>query len=208
METNLPLFSANPYMCNFCNIICSKKNDWDRHLLTNKHKKKYGNIMEIQNSAIIKHDNSSNSINCNSINCTSINCNSINYNCYNCNKKYFSNSGLWKHKKKCIITNDIKSTNDIKTLTKLVLELVKSNNDLQNQMIEVCKNSNSNSNNTNINTINSHNKTFNLQVFLNEDCKDAMNLSDFVNSLQLQLSDLDNMGKLGYTEGISKIIIN
>jgi len=228
METNLPLFSANPYICNVCNIVCSKKNDWNRHLHTTKHKKKYGNIMETQNSALLSHDNS--------INLNNTIFNSINYNCYKCNKQYFSNSGLWKHKKKCIIVNDIKSNNDIeiksnndieiksnndinpnneiksnndiKTLTKLVLELVKSNNELQNQMIEVCKNSNSNSNNTNINTINSNNKTFNLQVFLNEDCKDAMNLSDFVNSLQLQLSDLDNMGKLGYTEGISKIIIS
>jgi hypothetical protein len=69
--------------------------------------------------------------------------------------------------------------------------------------LEVCKNNNSN------NTINSNNnnKTFNLQVFLNEECKDAMNLSEFINSLQVQLSDLDNMGSLGYTEGISKIIL-
>ena len=124
-----------------------------------------------------------------------------------CGKLYKYYSGRWNHKKKCIINNESpknESPNDnFNALTNLVLELVKSNNDLQTQMIEVCKNSNSNSNNIN----NSHNKTFNLQVFLNEDCKDAMNLSDFVNSLQLQLSDLDNMGKLGYTEGISKIIM-
>ena len=110
METNLPLFSANPYICNVCNIVCSKKNDWNRHLLTNKHKKKYGNIMETQNSALLSHCNSGNSINLNNIIF-----NSINYNCYNCNKQYFSNSGLWKHKKKCIITNDIKSNNEIKS---------------------------------------------------------------------------------------------
>jgi hypothetical protein len=59
----------------------------------------------------------------------------------------------------------------------------------------------------NTNTVNSNNKTFNLQVFLNEDCKDAMNITDFVNSINLQLSDLEHVGKVGYVEGISNIII-
>jgi len=54
---------------------------------------------------------------------------------------------------------------------------------------------------------NSHNKTFNLNVFLNEQCKDAMNITDFVDSLKLQLSDLENVGKLGFVEGISNIIV-
>ena len=55
--------------------------------------------------------------------------------------------------------------------------------------------------------INSHNKTFNLNVFLNEYCKDAMNITDFVDSLKLQLVDLENVGKLGFVEGISNIIV-
>ena len=55
--------------------------------------------------------------------------------------------------------------------------------------------------------VNSNNKTFNMQVFLNEKCKDAMNIMDFVNSMTLQLSDLEDVGELGYVEGISKIII-
>jgi hypothetical protein len=88
----------------------------------------------------------------------------------------------------------------------MVLELVKSNNDLQKQMIEVCQkiqpgNTVINSNN------NSNNKTFNLQLFLNEECKDAMNMSDFINSIELKISDLENIGKLGYVEGMSSIII-
>ena len=57
------------------------------------------------------------------------------------------------------------------------------------------------------NTINSHNKTFNLQFFLNEQCKDAMNITDFVNSVTLQLADLEKIGSLGYVNGISSIII-
>jgi hypothetical protein len=105
-------------------------------------------------------------------------------------------------------------------LTNLVLEIVKSNNDLQkqnsgfqNQMFnsfnEVIKNGvNSNNNINNINNINSHNKTFNLQFFLNETCKDAMNMSEFIDSMKLQLSDLESVGKLGFVDGISNIIIN
>ena len=88
----------------------------------------------------------------------------------------------------------------------LILELVKSNSDLQKQMIEVCKNS-SNTIINNNNNNHSHNKTFNMQVFLNEKCKDAMNIMDFVNSMTLEFSDLEDVGKLGYVEGISNIII-
>ena len=92
--------------------------------------------------------------------------------------------------------------NDVNSISGLMIELIKSNQDLQKQMLEICKTGN--------NTIianNSHNKTFNLQVFLNETCKDAMNMVDFVNSMTLELSDLEEVGNLGYVEGISNIII-
>ena len=76
--------------------------------------------------------------------------------------------------------------------------------DMQKQILEVCKNGIVNNS---VTQVNSHNKTFNLQVFLNEDCKDAMNVSDFMNSLNLQVSDLECVGQLGFVEGISNIII-
>ena len=87
-------------------------------------------------------------------------------------------------------------------------ELQKQNNELQKQMLEVIKNGTTN-NSTNIvgNTTNSHNKAFNLQFFLNETCKDAMNIGEFVDSLKLQLSDLEKVGEAGYIEGISSIIV-
>ena len=84
--------------------------------------------------------------------------------------------------------------------------MFKNNSELQKQMMEVCKNGNVN--NTTINNNNSHNKTFNLQFFLNEQCKDAMNIMDFVNTFQLQFSDFERIGEVGYVEGISKIIID
>jgi hypothetical protein len=83
-------------------------------------------------------------------------------------------------------------------------ELQKQNNELQKQMIEVIKNG---THNTNTNINNSHNKTFNLQVFLNETCKDAMNIMDFVDSIKIQLSDVESIGELGYVNGMSKLII-
>ena len=95
--------------------------------------------------------------------------------------------------------------NDPNSLTLLVIELIKSNQELQKQMLEVCKNSNSTINNTN----NSHNnnKTFNMQFFLNEQFKDAMNIMDFVDTFKLQFSDLERVGEVGYVEGMSNIII-
>ena len=72
-------------------------------------------------------------------------------------------------------------------------------------MIDVCKTNNSTTIQHNNN--NSNNKTFNMQFFLNEQCKDAMNIMDFVNSMTLEFSDLEDVGKLGYVEGISNIII-
>ena len=93
---------------------------------------------------------------------------------------------------------------DGKSKDELINYLIKENSELKTMVLDVCKNiqpSNVNSHN------NSYNKTFNLQIFLNEQCKDAMNIMDFVNSLNLQLSDLENVGKLGFIDGISNIII-
>jgi hypothetical protein len=99
----------------------------------------------------------------------------------------------------------VNNSDEVKTLTSMVIELMKSNNELQKQMIEVCKNS---SITNNINQVNSHNKTFNLHFFLNEQCKDAMNISEFANSFVLQLEDLESVGELGYVEGMTKIIVD
>ncbi|MFY7728683.1 MAG: GIY-YIG nuclease family protein [Flavobacterium sp.] len=111
---------------------------------------------------------------------------------------------------------------DLHSLTHLVLEVVKQNKELimlnnetqkqnqelTNKLVVMCGTTNNTQfNHSNNNTHNSNNKTFNLNVFLNETCKDAMNINDFVDSLQLQLSDLEDVGKLGFVEGISNIII-
>ena len=127
-------------------------------------------------------------------------------------------------KKKCNQPSIINSNTDSIDKDKLILMLIKQNSELiketsefksimieqQNTMMKVIENGTHNitNNNPNINnTINSHNKTFNLQFFLNETCKNAMNINEFVDSIKLQLSDLENVAKIGYIEGISKIII-
>lgn len=114
-----------------------------------------------------------------------------------CGKKFLSTSGLWKHKKVC---DEFEFEKQDESPDKdLIMMLVKQNSEL----LEVLKNG---THNTNSNNTITNNKTFNLQFFLNETCKDAMNITDFVDSIKLQLSDLENVGKLGYVEGISSII--
>jgi hypothetical protein len=134
----------------------------------------------------------------------------------NCGKEYTHRQSLSIHKKKCLAEEektekpDIKIEQYEKSITpELVIEIIKQNqelqkqnNELQKQMLEVIKNG---TNNTNIS--NCHNKTFNLQVFLNETCKDAMNIMDFVDSIKIQLSDIESIGELGYVNGMSKLII-
>ena len=174
------------YACAFCDYVTSRKSSYTKHELSRKH---------ILRTTL----NSLEQVSCKS---TLI--------CNNCKKEYKARNSLWYHKKKCTPIDDENvviqtSPDEVKNLTSMVIELMKSNNELQKQMLEVCKHSSvSNSHNH----INSHNKTFNLQFFLNEQCKDAMNISEFVDTFDLQLSDFESVGELGYVEGITRIILN
>ena len=197
---------AKNYVCELCNFTSFNKKNYTLHLSTRKH------------LANVKSDVGD--------------CKPVALSCTLCKKQYNSRNGLWKHAKKCVMPSntdnviidntvnlqqpeaiqlhisETSSSNETKILTNLVLELIKSNNELQKQLIDVCKNTNNmNNNNMNINN-NNNNKTFNLQFFLNEQCKDAMNITDFANSFDLQLSDLETVGELGYVEGITKIMVD
>jgi len=188
--------NAKDFYCEKCDFICSKKSDWDRHERTRKHINRI-NLNSLEQKKGVKE-------------------NKRIYNCKNCNKEYKARNSLWYHEQKCIEiiehkTNINISMNDENTILNeldmksLIVELVKSNTELQKQMLEVCKNSNGGGVNNSYN--NSNNKTFNMQVFLNEKCKDAMNLMDFVNSMTLDFSDLEELGELGYVEGISRQMV-
>jgi hypothetical protein len=131
------------------------------------------------------------------------------FTCNICNKKYQNRSGLWKHTKICK-DNKCNTVTDISPeVIQLITELVKGQHGMQESILELCKNGIQNHNNSHntTQTNNSHNKTFNLQFFLNETCKDAMNIMDFVDSIKLQLSDLERVGEIGFVDGISNIII-
>ena len=190
------------YYCEKCELLCYKKYSWERHLLTSKHKQETnGNMTETNKGQK--------------------GCN--NY-CDNCDKEFKTRSGLWKHTKICnfedktystiepccIETTIEKNTITDKELIMMVVkqntEIMKENSEMKNMMMKVIENGTHNT--TNNNNTNSHNKTFNLNFFLNETCKNAMNIMDFVNQLQLEIKELEDTGRLGFAEGISKIIIN
>jgi hypothetical protein len=188
METNLPVLS-HKFSCISCNIRTNNKKDYNNHILTAKHSK----LTTVNNEE------------------TQIP-NIIVLICEKCNKKYKSRVGLWKHKKQCInIKEDtLESTNIINSISNnttdkdaLIIQLLKQNGELQKSLIELSKEKTVTNNTSN----NNNNKTFNLNFFLNETCKDALNIQDFVSSIHLSLEDLENTGRQGYIEGISNIIL-
>jgi len=186
------------FLCEKCDFKCNAKGDWDRHIMRAKHLASVvGNDLEIKK---LKKT----------------------YFC-DCGKNFKTNSGLWKHEKVCnskkientIITINQPPTNykdeeiidmlinDNKDLKNMLIEQMKENSELKNMMLKVIENGTHNTYNTN----NSNNKTFNLQLFLNETCKDAMNIMDFVNSMEIDLDDLEKVGELGYVNGMTNIIL-
>jgi hypothetical protein len=197
MATHFSSESSKKFHCILCDYYTSRQSQYDRHVSTDKHN--FQHFSTFSNEKVPKS--------------------SATYNC-NCGKQYKDRTGLWRHKKICSSENDecINNNNnesnkviDVDTVDKdqLILMLIKQNSELikdtsefKNMMMEVIKNGTNNTIHTN-----SHNKSFNLNFFLNETCKDAMNIMDFVDSIKLQLSDLESVGQLGYVEGISNIIV-
>ena len=184
MELHLMPENAKFYCIN-CDFKCSKKSNFLKHLTTRRHQ-------------ILTNDLQKNAE-------TEFKC--------DCGRNYKHRQSLHKHQKECKnlktcdLTNEASepSSTQIEKLTDLVCTMVKQNQELQKQVIELSKEKSiiSNSNNTTTN-----NNKFNLSFFLNEQCKDAMNIMDFVKSLTLQLSDLERVGQVGYAEGISKVFVN
>jgi hypothetical protein len=194
MEVFLSPKLPQKFSCECCYYYTSNKKDYEKHLSTSKHQKVLnGSNLEVVEVHKIPM-----------------------YTC-ECSKTFKTHGGLWKHRKKCD-NNTINSESEVKLLTNMVLAVVKQNQeilkentelkhiimDTQTQMIKVLENGTTQNSH---NTTNSHNKAFNLNFFLNETCKDAMNITDFVESIKLQLSDLERVGELGYVEGISNIIV-
>jgi len=190
LSTIIAKKNDKPYYCNLCDFNTCKLTDYNRHIVTKKH------ISNKKNEKNEKHS----------------------YMCENCEKEYNDRTGLWRHKKVCIKIEEKEKEKEkdepsdkelMCMLIKQNSELIKEHSDIKEMILEIVKNGTmNNSHNTTNNThTNSHNKAFNLNFFLNETCKNAMNITDFVDSIKLQLSDLMEIGELGYVEGISKIIV-
>ena len=191
--------NAEFFYCETCDFKCVKSSNFTKHNMTRKHK-----IRTNTNFFVPK--------------------NAVDFIC-DCGKKYKHASSLWNHRQKCnLLIKENININDhsddfnvdkefVLSILKQNSELMKENNDFkhiitetqsqvvetQTQVMQLLKNG------THI--TNNHNKNFNLNFFLNETCKNAMNIMDFVNSLKLQLSDLEKMGEIGYVNGMSNIII-
>lgn len=193
METFGNIFVAKTrkqYTCSICNYISSNKYDYEKHCKTIKHYMASSSTKINESSDIVAKKSPDD----------------LSFVC-SCGKTYKERSGLWKHRKKCDDTTE--NDND----KHMIMSLLKDNAELKNLIIKVIEKdsiNNSHDNpivNNSHNTNNSHNKTFNLSVYLNETCKDAINIGDFVSSIKVQLEDLEHTGRVGYVEGVSNIII-
>ena len=178
METKNMNNMNEKYFCDNCHYSCSKKFLWEQHLKTIKHKRKQ---METEETKILK--------------------------CNICNKNFMNRSGLWKHKKKCqiLINNEMKiiEDNNKDTMKELVLKLINQNSELQKTIHEMIPNmgNNNNSNNTNIK------QKFNINVFLNEKCKDALSMDEFIDKIEVSMKNLLTTKEKGQVYGISNIIM-
>ena len=197
--------SPKKHECLLCDYITCSLKDFNKHIMTSKHLNKSNlNVLEQKNPK-----------------------NPQTFSCKNCNKCYKARNSLWYHEQKCNyekktendktendktenenieVENDITDKDLIVMLIKQNSELLKETSEFKNLILEIVKKDTTTNNNIITNT-NSHNKAFNLNFFLNETCKNAMNIMDFVESIQFQLSDLERVGEVGYIEGISNIIV-
>jgi len=186
MLTNANFLSqkvAGKFHCEKCDYKCSRKNDFDKHCETKKHK------MLINAN---KYDKS----------CTDDL--PQHFSCV-CGKFYAQKPSLSRHRKECCMANKTSTMNDTELVKYLFTEFKEVILEQSSKMLELASIPKTmNNNNCNNNT---NNNQFNLQIFLNENCKNAMNMSDFINSIKIGNDDLENMGKLGYVQGISNIFI-
>jgi len=183
--TKNTLKNANDFHCDNCNFVCFKNSDFKRHLTTAKHKMMTNddNITPKTHTCI-------------------------------CGKEFKYRQGLHRHKKSCVHINTYDSNdsndntyNNIKHDSCVIIELIKQNQELQKQLLDAVKYNGSHIENQSI-TNNNNNQKFNLNFFLNDTCKDAMNMSDFIENMNVQFEDIENIGRNGYVAGMTDLIIS
>jgi hypothetical protein len=186
------------FICEMCDFNCGDTYKWERHILTRKH---------LNNDKIItkrvKKGTTTNIL--------------VEEHICVCGKVYKYRQGLHAHKQTCPNYLTILNGNKNEISPGIIVQLIKENKELKCLLIEQNKTFQeqnktiielASKNNQIVNsTVNSNNKVFNLQIFLNETCKDAMNITDFVNSIKQQLPDLEHIEQVGFVNGISKIFV-
>ena len=185
------------FICEGCDFKCNKLSDWNRHIVRPKHQ------ISINAGVLIAENAKPHMSRTKSYKCE-------------CGKGYSHKTGLIRHKHVCKLkeqpgANETINNSIVIKLLERIEKLERTNNEHnelkqiiieQNKTIlELSKNSVSYTNSGN------NNKTFNLQVFLNETCKDAINMNEFVNKIEISMNELEETGKVGYAEGISKVFI-
>jgi hypothetical protein len=176
---------AKNFVCENCNYSTFKKSDYEKHLRTQKHKNR---VLEISgNEKVAKVAEK--------------------LICPKCERVFKSNSGLWKHNQICLQTAKDTETSASQNA---ILEVVKKQQDQISQLTDAIKDiapKLGNNNTTNSNNTNNTNQ-FNINVFLNEDCKNAINMSDFIKSIEVSLEQLDLTKTKGLEKGITQVIMD
>ena len=192
------------FTCQTCDFQTSDKKDYNRHIKTIKHKT--GSLATLATTSSSEKPEKTGK-------------NRKLYRCEICDKEYKDKTGLWRHHKRCgdqAVNSGCQNAQPVADTSsqvspELVLQILEKNKELTEVVIEQNKTIMELSKNSQIQTQNNmnncHNNTFNLQFFLNETCKDAMNIQDFIKSLQLSVRDLETVGELGYAEGISRMFV-
>ena len=182
--TNIKQHLSTHYCCEKCNYNTVRKNNYATHLLSAKHTK------ELNGTNIKQHLSNV-------------------FECDICNKIYKTSAGLWKHKKKCVSFVPPNTTDELSD-KELIISLLKQNAEQNAEQNRLNAEQNAEQNRLNAEQNaeqnNNNSKTFNLQIYLNETCKDAVNLEEFGKETIIQLSDLDKIGRIGFVDGMTDII--
>jgi hypothetical protein len=229
-ETSASPKNAEKYYCKSCLHSCSKESDWKRHIITRKHKMKQNETKMKQNETIgdaqILHDNMQTKPNINdSKNDFMVSKNNKkasrkksppSFKCEFCNSLFQSRTTLWRHKKICLnnvegqninISNLPSKHEEDNNFKDVVLLMMKENRDFQKSFIELLPKMHLGVNNSN--NVNYHNtNNFNINMFLNERCKNAMNLTDFINSLPITNETYDHTIENGLTKTITSMVVD
>ena len=193
------------FYCECCDYYSSRKNDYIKHLATQKHKK---NMLPNVTETLPKKSKSRTKV-------------AKIFVCEICNKEYKSRKGLWGHKKKCMPVNlkihpevkELKELNKIQEeKIQLLMENQKYHKKFEKMVAPVIKaigenGGISNQNNCNNTTNNTINNNININLYLNEHCKNALNIEDFVKKIQLSLEDYNFALENGYAKGVTNVLI-